>query len=451
MMPCPSAAQLAELLAATLPADDRNALEDHLAGCASCQEKLVRLTDDEEETRWREVFRGTGVSGTVRDGEAGRLEPSEDFLERLRKELAPHSHVIADSIETPQLATTRAEGVRRPPAPSGSWRLGPYTVLRELGRGGMGVVYLAHDERLQRRVAIKMMWPTALDLKAEHRCFLREAELIARLKHPNIVQVYEAGEHDGGSYLVMELVEGPSLHEQIRGTPQSPPVAAALVRTLALAMHHAHLHQVIHRDLKPSNVLLATDGPARGDAGPSLADCVPKISDFGLARPLDVPAGISYGSRIVGTPSYMAPEQASPPSAEGKEGKAPAIGPATDIYGLGAILYELLTGRPPFQGLDPLHTLLQVRHHEPVPPSRLQPKVSRDLETTVVWRKGLTATGKAGVFHGPGSVRRTAGVAEGRKTPGAEDTLGPELPPLSRSDAGNAPTPARRPRPARPW
>src|SRR5262245_53963206 len=145
MMPCPFSAQLAKLLAGHLTAGDCDALEDHLAGFASCQEHLACLTDDEEETYWREVLRDASVSGTAPGEGAGRLEPSEDFLERLRKELAPLSHVAADGVETPQLATTRAEGVRRPPREFGSWRLGPYTVLRELGRGGMGVVYLAHD------------------------------------------------------------------------------------------------------------------------------------------------------------------------------------------------------------------------------------------------------------------------------------------------------------------
>src|SRR5262249_41701949 len=148
----------------------------------------------------------------------------------------------------------------RPPGSVFPWRLGPYTVLRELGRGGMGIVYLARDERLRRRVAIKMMWPTAGDREPDARRFPREAELAARLKHPNIVQVYEVGEHDGCPYLVMELVEGPSLHEQVRGAPQRPAAAAALVRTLARAMHHAHRHGVVHRDLKPANILLANGG-----------------------------------------------------------------------------------------------------------------------------------------------------------------------------------------------
>jgi tetratricopeptide (TPR) repeat protein len=235
-----------------------------------------------------------------------------------------------------------------------------YEILGELGRGAMGVVYRARQIGLNRLVALKMILAGAYAGAAEVARFRAEAEAQARLQHPHIVQIYEIGDSDGRPYFALELVEGGSLAQKLTGTPQPARWAAALVVTLARAVHVAHECGLVHRDLKPANILLAADG-------------TPKISDFGLAKQLQGEAGQSASGAIVGTPTYMAPEQAA--------GHSKLIGPPADVYALGVILYELLTGRPPFLAATPLDTLLQVRFQEPVPLRRLQPKVSRDLET----------------------------------------------------------------------
>ena len=244
-----------------------------------------------------------------------------------------------------------------------------YEVLGELGRGGMAIVYKARQLRLDRPVALKMVLPGAHATQDERDRFCREAEAIAKLDHPNIVQIYEIGEHEEQPFLALELVTGQSLAQFIHGSPQSARWSAELVETLARAIHATHLVNIIHRDLKPANVLLTDSG-------------VPKITDFGLAKRLDGQAAFpTLAEQFLGTPSYMAPEQAvrkGPPSGPGAEN---ATTTAVDIYGLGAILYELLTGRPPFWAETPLETVLQVLHEEPVPPTRLQAKVPRDLET----------------------------------------------------------------------
>jgi tetratricopeptide (TPR) repeat protein/tRNA A-37 threonylcarbamoyl transferase component Bud32 len=241
-----------------------------------------------------------------------------------------------------------------------------YEVQGELGRGGMGVVYKARQLSLNRTVALKMV------LAGEHAGpeqlarFRAEAEALARLQHPNIVQVHEVGAWGGRPFFSLEFVDGGSLAQKVAGTPQPPRAAAELLETLARAVHAAHQARVVHRDLKPANVLLTRDG-------------VPKVTDFGLAKCLpaehaaSLPGGHTEAGAIMGTPGYMAPEQAA--------GKARQVGPAADVYALGAILYELLTGRPPFRAETPLETILQVLEQEPVSPRALNARVPRDLET----------------------------------------------------------------------
>jgi tetratricopeptide (TPR) repeat protein len=236
-------------------------------------------------------------------------------------------------------------------------RIPDYEIVAELGRGGMGVVYKARHIPLNRVVALKMVGLRRSDLLAR---FQREAEAIAALEHPHIVQIYEVGDFEGQPFLALQFVSGGNLGQHIDGTPQPPRESARLVEMLARAMDAAHQKGLIHRDLKPANVLLTEDG-------------VPKITDFGLAKQLDAEDEYTQTGDILGTPSYMALEQA--------EGRVKDIGPWTDIYALGAILYEMLTGRPPFKGANKLETMTLVRTQEPVPPSRLQPKVPRDLET----------------------------------------------------------------------
>jgi eukaryotic-like serine/threonine-protein kinase len=252
------------------------------------------------------------------------------------------------------------EGDRLPlPSPEPRTAVADYEILEEVGRGGMGVVYKVRHRRLNRVVALKMLPGRALAGPEELQRLRREAEVLARLNHPNIVPVYDSGEWDGQPYFAMEFVDGGTLDRKLGGLPRPAREAVTVVETLARAVHFAHQHGVVHRDLKPGNVLLTSDG-------------TPKISDFGLAKLLEGDAGQARSEAVMGTPPYMAPEQAA--------GRSKEMGPTTDVYALGAILYEMLTGRPPFQGESRDATLEQVRSQEPVSPRRVQPRVPRELE-----------------------------------------------------------------------
>jgi WD40 repeat protein len=269
--------------------------------------------------------------------------------------------------QRPTQGAVTVVGRPAPPAPGGLPCVSGYEVLGELGRGGMGVVYLARQLSLNRVVALKMLrGEDGADPDRLTR-FRNEAEAVAQLHHPNLVQIYEVGEQDGRLYCALEYVEGGSLDRKLAGTPQPARQAAQLVATLARAMHAAHQKGIVHRDLKPANVLLG------GGPDTPLGGCTPKITDFGLAKRLDVSLGQTQTGAVLGTPSYMPPEQAL--------GRGHAVGPAADVYALGAILYEVLTGRPPFRGETTLDTLQQVVAREPVAPRTFQPKVPRDLET----------------------------------------------------------------------
>jgi eukaryotic-like serine/threonine-protein kinase len=302
-----------------------------------------------------------------RAGESPRLEEYTRRFPELSDELAAqfqvHRALVGDtirleeslppsSLETLAPLDARRAGDNAPALPG-------FEVLAELGRGGMGVVYKAREINLNRMVALKMILAGTHAGGEARRRFQREAEAVGRLRHPNIVQIHATGEHGGRSFLVLEYVEGGSLDQWQNGIPQPSREAAGLIETLARAMHAAHLEGVVHRDLKPANVLRTTDG-------------TPKITDFGLAKQLESTAAQTQSGAILGTPSYMAPEQAG--------GKGKVVGPSADVYSLGAILYELLTGRPPFKGETSLETIQQVANDEPVPPRRLHPKVAPDLE-----------------------------------------------------------------------
>jgi serine/threonine-protein kinase len=236
-------------------------------------------------------------------------------------------------------------------------RFADYELLEELGRGGMGVVYKARQLQPERFVALKMGLHGALASPEERARLLAEAKMAARLNDAHIVQVYDVGDHEGQLYFSMQYIDGTTLARRVADGPLPPREAARLVAIVARAVHHAHENGVIHRDLKPSNVLLDRAGE-------------PHVMDFGLARPVAGGESLTHTGAIVGTPSYMAPEQA-----EGNRGTA-----ASDIYSLGALLYHLLTGKPPFQAASLLDTLLLVREQELVEPRRLNPKVDRDLE-----------------------------------------------------------------------
>ncbi len=296
---------------------------------------------------------------------------------------APFSGPARFSTQAPRRARTQqivkpAASALDPICPSG------YEILGVLGQGGMGIVYRARQIALNRVVALKMIRAGALASAEDYERFGREAEAVARLHHPNIVQIYEVGHADGNPYFSLEYVEGGTLHAFLDRRPIEPRLAAELLEPIARATHHAHQHGVVHRDLKPVNILLNAECPAStSDARtPSLFDPtrsvihkptsrVPKITDFGLARRLDDSVRLTQTGYAAGTPAYMAPEQIV---------ARDSIGPAADVYALGVILYEMLVGRPPFTG-GTAEVIHQALHREPVPPHRLQPDVPRDLET----------------------------------------------------------------------
>jgi WD40 repeat protein len=244
----------------------------------------------------------------------------------------------------------------------------------------MGVVFDALQEALNRRVAVKRL-PTGLGKQLTRS--RAEAETLGQLRHPNIVQIYEILEHNTGLYLILELVDGGSLEKKLLGKPKPPQITAGFIETIARAVHYAHNKGIIHRDLKPANILLARKDELKSEDSEApgsdssfafhLSSFIPKVADFGIAKRLSSDPGETREGDVLGTPSYMAPEQAG--------GKSDQIGPMTDVYSLGVVLYEMLTGRVPLQGPTTLDTLLMVRNEEPVPPRHLQPGIPRDLET----------------------------------------------------------------------
>jgi serine/threonine-protein kinase len=341
--PCPPRDELAAFNRGELLDADLERLARHLSACGPCASTLEALrAGDTVVARLREALQGPPVAG-----------PGLDELEARARALAPDLARTAgdQSALTESLPPAEEELLPRP--------FGPYELLERLGHGGMGVVYKARQTGLDRLVALKRLHAGSYAGPDERARFRTEGQALARVRHPNVVQVYEVGEHDGQPYLSMELVEGGSLARKLAGGPLPERETAGLVQVLARAVQAIHGQRIVHRDLKPGNVLLEADGTA-------------KVSDFGLAKLLDTEAGHTRTGAVMGTPAFMAPEQA--------EGRSREVGPATDVYALGAILYQALTGRPPFQGATPAATLEQLRGREPVPPGRVRPKLSRDLE-----------------------------------------------------------------------
>jgi eukaryotic-like serine/threonine-protein kinase len=328
---CPDCDLLKRLVNNCLDDTELDELDVHVRDCSACQQTLEELTGG---TILRPVPRHK-ISGLFTDAEPG---------------------LAVDPLRRTAGATTAAfERTARviPTVPG-------YEITGELGRGGMGVVYHARHLRLNRPCALKMILAGAHAGPADVARFVTEAEAIARLQHPSIVQIRHIGDADGLPFLELEYLAGGSLDQQLDGTPWPSARAAQLAEQVALGIAEAHRQGIVHRDLKPSNVMLAADG-------------TPKVGDFGLAKMLDSQSALTRSESVMGSPSYMAPEQA--------QGRAKQAGPAVDVYAVGAILYELLTGRPPFRGTTALETLEQVENTEPVPPSRLVPGVPRDIET----------------------------------------------------------------------
>jgi serine/threonine-protein kinase len=323
--------------------------------------------------------------------DAGWAPQREEFLGRypeLRAELGAF-FAAQDQVKTLTATicddTPSLNGAIQAAPPAAAPRsFGDYELLEEIARGGMGVVFKARQVSLNRTVALKMILSGDLASASDVQRFRNEAEAAALMDHANIVPIYDVGEHGGWHYFSMKLIEGGSLAQLLGrgnwtlGTKDDCRRAAGLVAAVARAVHYAHQRGILHRDLKPANVLLvfSRDPEGSADALPSgsrLNEIVPLVTDFGLAKRLDTATALTQSGAIVGTPGYMAPEQAA--------GKQRELTTAADVYSLGAILYELLTGRPPFRGENVLETLLQVREAKPVRPWALNPRIDADLET----------------------------------------------------------------------
>jgi WD40 repeat protein len=319
---CPTEQDLAAFNLGDLPEAALEVISRHLESCPGCDAFLDRLAGQTDQALSALRYHGPGHGSRIMGG------PWRQSV----------SHYLPHSAH------------HLPTVPG-------YEILGFLGEGGMGMVYRARRVGLDRLVALKVLRGHS---GKRHARFRAEALADARLQHPHIVQIFDVGEHQGQPYLALELLEGGVLEAKVAGKPQAPRPAAELVVILARAIEYAHTRGIVHRDLKPGNILLTADG-------------TPKIADFGLAKFLQASEGHTQEGDVLGTPRYMAPEQTT--------GTLEDVGPAADIYSLGVILYELLTGRAPVEAPTPVETLLLVRSQEPVPPSRLQPRLTRDLET----------------------------------------------------------------------
>jgi len=399
--PCPDVRELDRILRGLESDWDTERLARHLEGCTRCADAVDQFLDQET------------IVAALR-GSSAPADPGEESTVRLlvhqMRGLRPAGQ---DSVGRPIATSSRADGstVDKTPLPDSlappdgmdemlrdlapaeepdeMGRLGSYGILRPLGSGGMGLVFAARQTQPRRIVALKMILAGPRGSRQRLARFHTETEIIARLQHPNIVPVYEAGEHQGRPYFTMEYAAGGNLAQKLAAAPLAARPAAELVAALARAVHFAHERGFIHRDLKPANILLAADG-------------TPKITDFGLAKQIGEEAVGAAGpyrtesDAILGTPGYMAPEQAGLASPGRKPGES-AVGPAADVYALGTILYECLTGRPPFMAASLLETLEQVRSQEPVPIARRRvPRQSGAVRAgprvAQVWVLGATGT-----------------------------------------------------------
>jgi WD40 repeat protein/serine/threonine protein kinase len=360
----PTAEQLRALSLGQLPEAELARLSAHLGACPECCRRIDQLVA------------GDPLLARLQQSAASREECLASPAQR-RSAVRALRHGHEARADARRRDSESASVILQAPR-----QIGEYDILAEVGRGGMGVVYQARHRRLRRLAAVKMVLAGEFASSTQELRFRLEAELAARVQHPNIVQVYEIGSYEGRPFLALEWVEGGSLANRLHGEPWPPGEAARLIETLARAIHVAHGEGIVHRDLKPANVLLSfSREPAAGisdasvrEASPRsrLNEAVPKITDFGLAQPAEGAQTLTQSGFLVGTPGYMAPEQA--------DGKRALVGPATDTYALGVMLYQLLTGQLPFPGDSTLEVLRAVTSDEPVRPRRLQPRLPRDLE-----------------------------------------------------------------------
>jgi serine/threonine protein kinase len=335
---CPSRDQIIALVSDEFNDAEAAPLEEHLESCAQCQQTLLDVAGSLDLAPL-----STGCETAAPEADTVTEEPRADFLSRLSN-LALLEPAPASAIER------RLHDFSSPEIPG-------IDILEEIGRGSRGVVYLARQRSMNRLIALKIVPAERLVNEPAFERARRSIDTVGRLQHPNIIEVHQVGRHEGWYFGTLEFMEGGSLRDRLSGDPWKAREAAQLLLTLARAAAFVHKQGFVHRDLKPANVLFKADG-------------TPKLADFGLARACAEDSNLTLDGEALGTPRYMAPEQAM-----GKSNLVPAV----DVYALGAILYELLTGRPPFRGVTKLDTLYQVVHLPPVPVSRLQPGVPRDL------------------------------------------------------------------------
>lgn len=381
-MGCPYTTWIEDYLEGRTDEPAARVFETHLDDCAECLERVSRARAGADgDADWLKLLRDPftsqvfGVLKSVEGDGAAIGSSTSDASESLAANWTQDTPHAADLRETNSVAADRLRSMQGGGIPGvlsdGGLR---YQIVRPLGSGGSGDVWEGWDQLLQRAVAIKLLRSAAPGLQETQR-MLQEAAALGRLSHPHIVGVYEVQARGHQPALIMEYISGPTLAQALRGQPCSATTAARLTEMLSSAVTHAHDHGVIHRDLKPSNILLQplpSAEPRVDSPRAVLEDYCPKIADFGLARLLDE-RSLTVSGQQLGTPSYMAPEQvAAVPGSSG---------PLLDVYGLGAVLYELLTGRPPFASSDPALTMAMILREDPVPPKRLVPSTPRDLET----------------------------------------------------------------------
>lgn len=341
-IPCPATENWERMLADELSVHEEGQLEAHLQHCYDCRQHLDQLTEPDTQERVGAILQV--MSQQIR-------LPAEVKQKMLT---AVTSDKLEESVEVPSETLPHIPG---------------YQVLTKLGHGGSSIVYSARDSKLHRTVAIKLLREKATPVQRQR--FHKEAQSLASLQHENVAKIYDVGESGEQPYLILEYISGGSLSQYLQGNAQTAPPSARLVQQLATAIHMAHETGFIHRDLKPGNILLEPHFGSHETTG--LDRFIPKVIDFGIARELHPVEHLTNTRDFIGTPSYMAPEQIT------QSGQWP-IDHRIDVYALGIILYEMLTGRPPFRAVSPIDTMLQIKHEEPVPPSRLEPTIPRDLE-----------------------------------------------------------------------